>query len=77
MQTAWRYTACWLALQGLLNLLFYSTQDHLPRGDTAELGWALPSQVISREWPPDLPQANLMGAVFPGVSRLCKADRSI
>lgn len=39
--------------------------------DSAEVDWALPSQVISREW-----QADLMEAVFPGDYSWCKADRS-
>lgn len=62
----------------LAQLAFFIQQDHLPRGNAAEVGWALPlpSQVMSRECCTDLPQADLMEAVFPGDSRLCEADRS-
>jgi hypothetical protein len=35
MQRPWRNAACWLPLHGLLYLLSYTTQDHLPWSSTA------------------------------------------
>lgn len=34
MKRLWKSAAYWLAPQGLLDLLSYTTQDHLVRGDT-------------------------------------------
>ncbi|CAO2634802.1 hypothetical protein LEMLEM_LOCUS22806, partial [Lemmus lemmus] len=39
----------WLAPRGLLGLLFYTTQVHLPRGGTAYSGPDPPSSIIYQE----------------------------
>lgn len=60
----------------LLHIAFLLNPRPPAQGDNAEVDWALPSQVISRESPTDPLQADLMEAVFPGDYSLCKADRS-
>lgn len=35
---------------------FFVTQDHLPRGSTTQVGWALQRQALTKKMPPiDLP----------------------
>lgn len=62
---------CLLACSPRLVQLVFIQPKTTAQCDRAEVDWALPSQVISREW-----QADLMEAVFPGDYSWCKADRS-
>lgn len=41
MQRPWRSTDYWVPPHGLLSLLSYRTQDHLPRAVPLTMGWAL------------------------------------
>lgn len=45
-QRPWRNATYWLAPQGLLSLLFYITQDHLPRGRTVQSRLGSPYQSL-------------------------------
>jgi hypothetical protein len=40
-----------ILLTGLLSLLSYRTQVHLPRGDPTHSGWALPHQFLIKKMP--------------------------
>jgi hypothetical protein len=44
VQKPWRKTVYWRVSHGLFSLLSHTTQDHLPRGDTAHSGLGLPYQ---------------------------------
>ena len=44
-------TAYWLASSGLLSLLSYLIQDHLPTGGTIHSAWALPQQTLIKKMP--------------------------
>lgn len=49
-------TAYWLAPHGLFSLLYYSTQDHQPRGGPTYKGLKRPKSIIDLEnTPTDLP----------------------
>jgi hypothetical protein len=63
-QGLWRSAAFWLGPRGLLSLLSYSTQDHLPKG------WPCPQRSRptlinhpSRKHPTGLPTVNLVKTV--------------
>jgi hypothetical protein len=47
-----------LLLMGLLNLLFYRTQDHDPNHSTNPMGWTLPHQPLIEK---NVLQPDLMG----------------
>jgi hypothetical protein len=49
MQKPWRSDVYWLAPYGLLSLLSYSTQDHLPRGVTAHRELGPPTLIVFSE----------------------------
>lgn len=48
-QRPWRSAAYWLDSCGLLNLLFYTTQERLPRGGTVLSGLCSPTLNINQE----------------------------
>lgn len=39
-------------LRGSFSLLLFTTQEHLPSGGTATVGWALPYQSLINKIPP-------------------------
>ena len=49
MQTAWKNIAYWLVLHGLLSLLFYTVQDHLPRHRNSYSGLGPPIPIFRQE----------------------------
>ena len=57
--------AYWLAPHGLLSLLSYITQDHLPRDGTAHSGLSPPTPIINQEkGSPAMPTGQSDGGMF-------------
>lgn len=50
-QRLWRNTTYWLVPQGLLSLLFYTAQDHLPRGGPVQSRLGSPYQSLIKKMP--------------------------
>jgi hypothetical protein len=46
---SWRNTAYWLALHGMLSLLFCAAQGHLLRDDIIHNGLGSPTSIINQE----------------------------
>lgn len=73
---------CWFAVRGLLSLLSYPSQDHLPRGGTVHSGLSPPIPIINQE---NDTQACLQGNpmrrflnwvfLFPDGSGLCQVEK--
>lgn len=60
-QRPWRNDTYWLAFHCLLNLISYTSQDHLFRGGTAQSGLGALTSTINQEMPSlTCPLANLM-----------------
>ena len=49
MQKQWPITACWLPPHGLLSLITYRTQDHLPRDGTTHGGLDPPPLLLKKK----------------------------
>lgn len=63
-QGPWRNAVFWLSLQGLLSLLSYTPEDHLPSGDTAHGDLDSSTFIINQENSPQVNlRANRIGAV--------------
>ena len=77
-QKPWRNTAHWLALNGLLPILSYVTQDHLPRIGTNHSELGLPTSIINQEniptWVPTGQSGERIFSIevlFPQMSLSC------
>ena len=62
MQRPWGSVTNWLVPQGLLGLLFYSTQDYFPRGGI--MAWAVHSNHQLRKCSTGLPTGQYVWGIF-------------
>lgn len=78
LMKTWRSAVCWTAPHGLLNLLSYSAQGHLPRTDTALSGPCLPTSTVNQEMPHGLlTGGDIFSTEVPLPKRLslCQVDK--
>ena len=72
MKKPWRGAAYWLVPHGLLSLLSYRTQDHLPRGDISHHGivpLSHQSFINQDNTPRDLPAAPSETLIFAELTK--------
>jgi hypothetical protein len=63
----WRSAAYWIIPSGLLNLLFYTLQEHLPRAVASYIGLDPQTSIINQENAPTILQ---LGQTYIGISSI-------